>query len=264
MKEKRLKGGSSNPIVFHDYELFIKKFTERPKTTDECWTPPDVYDAVLRYVGTLISLEGRDILRPFYPGGDYEHADYPEGGVVIDNPPFSQFTRICRFFMERGIPFFLFGPGLTIFSCLKHGCSVVVVADQLRFDNGAMVKCNFATNLLGDTLVLSSPRLSRMLEACASQNQKVNLPSFDYPEELLAVSDLQTIARGDDEFAVSRSEACLCRNLDLHPKKGGLFGDHLLVAKANANAKDKAKAKAKAVIPIRLSEREQRIVEGLG
>ena len=31
---KRLKGGSQNPIVFHDYESYVAKFKEEPKTTD--------------------------------------------------------------------------------------------------------------------------------------------------------------------------------------------------------------------------------------
>ena len=66
-----------NPIVFHDYEGFSAKFKDNPKTTDECWTPKDIYEAVLQYVGEIYPLEGKQILRPFYPGGDYEHAEYP-------------------------------------------------------------------------------------------------------------------------------------------------------------------------------------------
>ena len=31
---KKLKGGSQNPIVFHDYESYVAKFKEDPKTTD--------------------------------------------------------------------------------------------------------------------------------------------------------------------------------------------------------------------------------------
>ena len=259
----RRTGGSQNPIVFHDYESFIKKFTEKPKTTDECWTPPDVYEAVVRFVGGLIDLGGRDILRPFYPGGDYERAEYPEGGVVIDNPPFSMFTRVCRFYSERGIPFFLFGPGMTIFSCLKY-CSAVIVGEQITFSNGAKVRCNFATNLLGDTLVLASPRLSRMIGECPSQDVKVNLPHYRYPEEVVGVSTMQTIARGEEEFSIAKEGVAIIRTLDLHPKKGGgLFGDHLLVAKATARATARAAEVAKDAIPIELSPRERGIVAGL-
>lgn len=267
-KKQRLKGGSQNPIVFHDYESFVAKFQNKEKTTDDTYTPPDVYDAVLAYVRSIYPMEGKEILRPFYPGGDYEHAEYPEDGVVIDNPPFSMFTKICKFYSERRIPFFLFGPGLTIFSCLKY-CSAVVVASQIRFHNGAVVKCNFATNLLGDVLVTISPELSEAIAACPSQNQKVNLPKYRYPEELLSVSDLQTMAKGNLPFSVNRNEALIVRNLDNHPKpKKGLFGDHLLISEAAAvkAAAVKAaavKAAAANVIPILLSEREQTIVDGL-
>ena len=40
MIKKRLKGGSQNPIVFHDYESYIAKFQEKEKTTDDTYTPP--------------------------------------------------------------------------------------------------------------------------------------------------------------------------------------------------------------------------------
>ena len=257
MIKKRLKGGSQNPIVFHDYESYIAKFQEKEKTTDDNYTHPDIYEAELNYVRSIYPMEGKEILRPFYPGGDYEHAEYPEDGVVIDNPPFSMFTKICKFYSERRIPFFIFGPGLTIFSCLKY-CSVVVVASQIKFSNGAKVKCNFATNLIGDTLVTISPELSEAIAACPSQTQKVNLPKFRYPQGLLSVSDLQTMAKGNLPFSVNRNEAVIVSNLDNHPKKGGLFGNHLLISKAAA-----VKAAAVKAIPITLSERERAIIDNL-
>lgn len=264
VKTKRLKpkGGSQNPIVFHDYESYVAKFQNKEKTTDDTYTPPDVYEAVLAYVRSIYPMESKEILRPFYPGGDYEHAEYPEDGVVIDNPPFSMFTKICEFYSERKIPFFLFGPGLTIFSCLKY-CSVVVVAPQIEFSNGAKVHCNFATNLIGDILVTISPSLSKAIEACTSQTQKVRLSKYRYPKELLSVSDLHTMAKGEEAFSIRRGEAQLIRNLDLHPKKGGLFGDHLLISKAAAAKAAAVKAAAVKAIPIELSERERRIVNGL-
>lgn len=103
-KPKRPTGGSSNPIVFHDYESYVAKFTENPKTTDDTFTPRDVYEAVLKYVGEVVDLTGKQILRPFYPGGDYRNAEYPEDGIVIDNPPFSIFTEIVKFYTATGIP----------------------------------------------------------------------------------------------------------------------------------------------------------------
>lgn len=153
--KRGVSGGSGNPIVFHDYESYIKKFTlkDKDKTTDDTYTFLDVFEAVVKYVGEVYNLEGKEILRPFYPGGDYVHADYPANGVVIDNPPFSIFTKICKFYSERRIPFFIFGPGMTIGSVCKY-CTAVVINKSLTFTNLAKVRCNFASNLFGDTIMM--------------------------------------------------------------------------------------------------------------
>ncbi len=206
-KAKRRRGGSQNPIVFNDYDSFIAKFTETPKTTDECWTPRDVYEAVVQYVGEIYDLTGKQILRPFYPGGDYANAEYPEDGVVVDNPPFSIFSKICRFYAAANIPFFLFGPGLTI-SQVCDVCTAVVVPENLTFTNGAKVSCNFATNLMGDILITTSARLGELLRRCPSQaTEKRNLPAYVYPGQLASVSDFQTIAKGGVDFALMRKDA---------------------------------------------------------
>ena len=256
---KKRTGGSQNPIVFHDYESFIKKFTEKTKTTDECWTPPDVYDAVLQYVGTVTNLTDRPILRPFFPGGDYEHAEYPENGIVIDNPPFSCFSRIVRFYAERDIPFFLFGPGLTI----AQTCDVataIIINSTMTFSNGAKVRCNFVSNLFGDTIIQTAPELERLIKACPSQDTRVNLPKRIYPRELLSVSDMQTIAGGGLPFSVSRTEAVLVRRLDNLPK---IFGNHFIVSEKIGAEKEAAKEATKNAQVITFSERERQIVTTL-
>ena len=255
-RRKIHNGGSKNPIVFHDYESYVAKFQNKEKTTDDTYTPKDIYEAVLDYVRSIYPMEGKEVLRPFYPGGDYEHAEYPEDGVVIDNPPFSMFTKICKFYSENEIPFFIFGPGLTIFSCLKY-CSAVIIAPNIKFSNGAIVRCNFATNLLGDVLVTISPGLSEAIAACPSQNHNVNLPRYCYPKEVLSCSQLQTMAKGNIPFSIHRDEAVIVRNLDNHPKKC-LFGNHLLISEAAA-----VKAAAVKAIPIPLSDREKRIISNL-
>lgn len=229
-----------------------------PKTTDDTYTPRDVYDAVVRYVGSVCDLSDKVILRPFFPGGDYEHSDYPPNGVVIDNPPFSMFTAICGFYTLHHIPFFIFGPALTISSCCKY-CTAVIVGRAITFENGAQVPCSFASNLFADTMIMTAPQLDNLLAGCPSQNRKKNLPKYDYPEEVLSVSDMQTISRGGIEFAVSRSECDIIRKLDNHPQRGGLFGDHFLLSAA----KTAAKTAALNVIHIALSAREQRIVDKL-
>ena len=245
--------------MFHDYESYVAKFQNNGKTTDDTYTPRDVYEAVLQYVGEITDLTGKSILRPFYPGGDYENAEYPEDGVVIDNPPFSMFTEIVKFYSSLGIPFFLFGPGLTIMSVVAY-CTVVIVSDQITFDNGAKVNCNFATNLMGDVAATTSVRLSRLLRQCPSQDAKVNLPKFQYPLEVVSASDFQTIARGDEDFSLLRSECLLIRKLGCGRK---LFGNHLLTTSELGKAKEKAKEKAKNVQVLALSEKEKRICKYL-
>lgn len=255
-------GGSNNPIVFHDYESYVAKFQNKKKTTDDTYTPPDVYDAVLHYVGTIYDMSGKEVLRPFYPGGDYRHAVYPEDGVVVDNPPFSIFTEICKFYSEAKIPFFLFGPGLTILSVLKY-CSVVVICKSIIFSNGASVKCNFATNLIGDTWVTTAVALDKAIGQLKSQNVTKKLPKYSFPTNLLSVSDFQTIVRGGKDFEIRKTEGVICRNLDNFPKKTGLFGDHILVTTERGGAAERAKERAKETIPVELSQRERRIIDKL-
>ena len=249
---------SSNPIVFHDYESYVAKFQNKEKTTDDTYTPPDVYDAVLHYVGTIYDMSGKEVLRPFYPGGDYRHAVYPDDGVVVDNPPFSIFTEICKFYSEAKIPFFLFGPGLTIFSALRY-CSVVVINRTITFSNGAKVRCNFATNLIGDTWVTTAVELDRALEKCKSQDNVKKLTKYSCPCELLSVSDFQTISRGDEDFSIKKTDGIVVRNLDLFR----LFGDRILVNTQCGRAAERAAERATAAIPVEFSKRERRIIEKL-
>jgi hypothetical protein len=270
-KVKRPARGSQSSIVFHDYESFLAKFADNPKTTDDCFTPKDVYEAVVKYVGTVIDMSDKVVLRPFFPGGDYENAEYPENGVVIDNPPFSLFTKICAFYAARDIPFFLFGNGMTITRCLKYA-TAIIINGSITFENGASLPCNFASNLFGDTIIMTAPKLNDMIFSCPSQNIKANLPSYNYPPELLSFSQMQTICRGGVEFAVKRNECQIVKNLDNHPKQ--LFGEHILLSMQKAGEKEGALVRSKEAarlraeqsgmsIEINLSERERRIIERL-
>ena len=266
---KRPTGGSKSSIVFHDYESFLAKFADNPKTTDDCFTPKDVYEAVVRYVGTVVDLSDKVILRPFFPGGDYENAEYPENGIVIDNPPFSMFLPIVKFFTARRIPFFLFGPGMTIVWASKY-CTVLCINNNIVFENGASVACNFASNLFGDIVAMTAPMLSDFIAACKSQNTKQKQSQYVYPDNMLCVSELQAICKGGVDFAVSRDETHMIDKMDLHPKKCNIFGTRFLVSDDVVRRKQEAlelskeeQAKAGTFVQIELSEREKRIVERL-
>ena len=130
-----------------EYQEFLEKFKLK-KTTDDCYTPAPVYDAVARYVEQQYGLDRANFVRPFYPGGDYRNESYPEGCVVVDNPPFSILAEILRFYDSKGIKFFLFAPTLTLFSsssastCTALPCTLAVI-----YENGASVNTSFLTNL---------------------------------------------------------------------------------------------------------------------
>lgn len=65
------------------YEEFVEKF--KPKlTTDDCMTPPQVYDAVRDWVCRKYGVIPEKIIRPFWPGGDYENFAYPNDCIVLD------------------------------------------------------------------------------------------------------------------------------------------------------------------------------------
>ena len=80
-----------------EYKAFVDKF--KPKlTTDDCYTPPNIYETVKEWVFEHYNLDkSTKVIRPFYPGGDYEHAEYPENSIVIDNPPFPILSKIEKF-----------------------------------------------------------------------------------------------------------------------------------------------------------------------
>ena len=88
------------------YEEFVEKFKPK-KTTDDCYTPQEVYDCVADWVAEKYGLDRSTFVRPFWPGGDYEMFDYPDGCVVVDNPPFSILSRIVAHYAWKKIKFFL-------------------------------------------------------------------------------------------------------------------------------------------------------------
>lgn len=88
-----------------EYDAFVEKFTPK-KTTDDCYTPPLVYDAIRGWACNEYGIAPDSIVRPFYPGGDYERYEYSDGCVVLDNPPFSIISKIISFYNSRDIKFF--------------------------------------------------------------------------------------------------------------------------------------------------------------
>lgn len=167
--------------------MFVYKFRPK-KTTDDCYTPPAVYAAVLEYVNEhVMPLEGLEVLRPFKPGGDYLAENYRENTVVIDNPPFSIYTRIIRNYCEMGVKFFLFAPALTMF---VPGVPVQYLITRLNvtYENGAKVRTGFVTNMLGGTHI----RLAGILADAVKRSQGTPgaKPKFNKPADIYSSADL--------------------------------------------------------------------------
>lgn len=134
------------------YQEFVEKFEEK-KTTDDCYTPNRVYDAVADYVADYYGLDKKGFIRPFYPGGDYKKEKYPEGCVVVDNPPFSILSEIQKYYNDNGIKFFLFAPGLTSLQSDKRNCTIACGV-PITYENGAM-RGTSSSSIFGGAFLLS-------------------------------------------------------------------------------------------------------------
>lgn len=55
---------SQNKEKFEDYEGFVEKFKPK-KTTDDCYTPLLVYEAIANWVANEYKLDKSEFMRPF-------------------------------------------------------------------------------------------------------------------------------------------------------------------------------------------------------
>lgn len=249
-----------------EYDAFVEKFKLK-KTTDDCYTPANVYDAVADWCAAEYGLDRRTFVRPFYPGGDYEHFDYPAGCVVVDNPPFSILSQIVRFYLYRGIKFFLFAPSLTCFNN-NEVCAIVSYCD-ITYTNGANVLTSFLTNL-EDAAVRSAPSLYQVVKVANDINMRKphrELPKYEYPAEVLTAAKVGLMSRYGIEFRVPRDKCTFIRAMDAQRGEGKtLFGGGFLLSTETAKvraAAQAAAAQAAAAQVWRLSDRERAICDAL-
>ena len=236
----------------YSYGEFTDKFKVK-LTTDDCYTPEPVYNAVKDWTVKHYGLEGREIVRPFWPGGDFECFEYPDNCVVIDNPPFSLYDKILKFYTENGIDFLLFGPSLTLFK--KYDCCYIVTNETITYANGAKVSTSFATNLDKDYRILCDIELKDAIRSAekSQRNKKEDLPIIEYPANIVTSAILGKTSRVD--FKVRKDEAAWC------PKVNGerLFGGGFILA--DRAAADRAAARRKIVRT--LGENEKALLEEL-
>ena len=216
MEEKRTK-----KEIHEDYDGFVAKF-RRKKTTDDCMTPPDVYDVALRWIRAHCreELRGFTPVRPFWPDTEYTQFDYQPGCAVVDNPPFSCFASIVRWYMERGIPFFLFYQSKTAIGALRPGVAVVMINATITYANGARVSTSFITNMLQPDIVLMTDPQLRM-ELMEANRPKKTKPKTELPDDVLSFGSLNRICKRY-RLTVLHSEAEKIRSSGVNIYGGGM------------------------------------------
>ena len=224
------KRGSRNDI-FTDYDSFVAKFSkEAPKTTDDCFTPPAVYQAVLDWLGTKVDLTGKDIIRPFYPGGDYQATEYTENSVVVDNPPFSILAQIVDFYLTKGVKFLLFAPFLTLFAYCKRPLTMIVVGGGIVYANGANVNTGFLSNMFPDIKAMADYDLHKRLMAAQGIKKKNKTTTYNWHRNTVRMSDLEMCVKRKANLIIKNNECVPMKNIGfLKDIKKSVIGGLILV-----------------------------------
>ena len=245
-----------------EYQEFLDKFAVK-KTTDDCYTPKLVYEAVENYVAERYGVDKTKFIRPFYPNGDYRKENY-KGLIVVDNPPFSIMSEILKFYNEKGIPFFLFGPHLTLFSS-SSSATAICTGVPVIYENGASVNTSFLTNMEGDVRFRSAPDLYKAVSEAVSATQrekKKELPKYQYDRHVVTTTWLGQLSRLGIDFSANRNETEAISQLDSQRDSGkAIYGKGYLISEQKYAEREKAEREKAEVWE--LSEREREIVRKL-
>ena len=252
-----------------EYNAFLDKF-EQPKTTDDCYTPDNVYEAVAAFVENTYHVNRFRMVRPFYPGGDYQAEKYAADAVVVDNPPFSIMAEILRFYQANGIDYFLFCPGMTAFnSAAGEAACFIPICVGITYENRACVPTSFITSL-EPLRIHTYPILYKAIESANSENEasmKKALPKYSYPPEVVTAASLGYLAKYGQEIKITKAESKRITELDAMKDAGkSIYGGGYLIsekAAAEKAAAEKAAAEKAAATLWPLSERELEIVRSL-
>lgn len=242
-----------------DYMGFVEKFKQK-KTTDDCYTPEGVYEIIKDWAVKEYGIDESKIVRPFYPGGDFEKFDYSGGKIVVDNPPFSMLKKIKDFYSKNNIKFFLFAPALTLFSGYDSNNICYIVADaNIVYENGAKVATSFVTNLDDKRIRLVPEIWARVKEY--QGEQKNNKPRYVYPDNVISSAILGKYVKLGLRMDFTHDEINFIRRLDSQKeKKKTIFGSGYLISDGKAK---ELQAKEGGYI-WELSDREREIILNLG
>ena len=252
-----------------EYQEWLEQ-KQPKKTSDDCYTPANIFEAVKAWVLQHYDLGTPEVVRPFFPGGDYQQYEYPDGCVVIDNPPFSILSDICRWYQEHGVRFFLFAPGVSLFSIASGTCHYLPIGVGVVYENKAQIGTSFVTNL-GKWRIEIAPDLYEVLDKINDDNLRTitaDLPNYDYPDCVAAPARMNKLAKYGQALRIREGDTSFIRTLDAQREldKSIFGGGFLLSEKAAAEkaAAEKAAAEKAAAHRWTLSERELEIVAQLG
>ena len=259
-----------------EYQEFVDKFVDK-RTTDDCYTPDNVYAAVADWVSRTYGIQQARFVRPFVPGGDYQGYKYKKDAVVVDNPPFSILSEILQYYTDHDIKFFLFAPALTLFSAsATRNCTSVPVGNAITYENGANISTSYLTNLEDpDIVVRSAPDLYEAVRIADEENLakiKRHVPTYEYPDNILTATMVSRLSKYGVRYELRRGQSTPVSALDSQKESGkAIFGKGFLLsekaaaekAAAEKAAAEKAAAEKAAATKWPLSDRERGMVHEL-
>lgn len=244
-------------------------------STDECYTPPAVYDTVLDYAVDRYGLQDKHVVRPFIPGGNYQKYVYDKNDVVVDNPPFSITTKIAKWYIVNNIPFFMFINGLygvSLSRGLRGKATVIVTDANVSFYNKGSekrIKLGFVTNLEPkDIIIRGDATLTNRLNGLV---KKKSFKRFRYPHNFLKNNDILSALQHNVELKLTTDNCLFEDNLDYHKaqmhakqQRFGVFGGGYLVNDTLYNEfKESLKHDLSGTYCVTLSSRETKLIEQL-
>ena len=184
-------------------------------------------------------------------------------------------SEILKFYSERGIPFFLFGPHLTLFSS-SSSATAICTGVPVIYENGASVNTSFLTNMEGDVRFRSAPDLYKAVSEAVVETQrekKRELPKYQYDRHVVTSTWLGQLSRLGIDFSADRKDTEVISQLDCQKDSGkAIYGKGYLISEAKYAEREKAerekaereKAEREKAAVWELSQREKEIVRKLG
>lgn len=241
-----------------EYNDFVEKFKPEA-STDECFTPKEVYDKVCDFVEEEYDVIRDNFVRPFYPGGDYQKYKYKDTDIVVDNPPFSIQGKILDYYIKNNIKFFLFCDGLSVFRRLdkNRDISIVVIDYSIEYENGCKINTAFVTNLDNRSCIKIRKNFLKQ--------KKDDIKRYKLPDEVIYIKQLTSLSRNEIEMDIDSRYYKYINTLDNY---SDIYGGGIIlktkVAKQIHDCLDKIKqAKQDKIQVIEFSDKEKEILRRL-